>query len=65
MITGYMGINVRMLPYFCRVQEEGVEVEITRYALVGSSTPRTISVKGRVKTVCLVNLLDFRFWKYS
>lgn len=30
-----------------RVQEEGVEVEITRYALVGSSTPRTIRVKGR------------------
>lgn len=48
-----------------RVQEEGVEVEITRYALVGSSTPRTIRVKGRVKTVSLVNFLDFRFWKYS
>lgn len=47
------------------VQEEGVEVEITRYALVGSSTPRKIRVKGRVKTVSLVNLLDFRFWKYS
>lgn len=28
-----------------RLQEEGVEVEITRYALVGSSTPRTIRVK--------------------
>lgn len=47
------------------VQEEGVEVEITRYALVGSSTPRKIRVKERVKTVSLVNLLDFRFWKYS
>lgn len=42
-----------------RVREEGVEVEITRYALVGSSTPRTIRVKGNVKTVSLVNLLDF------
>lgn len=36
-----------------------MEVEITCYALVGSSTPRTIRVKGNVKTVSLVNLLDF------
>lgn len=36
-----------------------------RECIFVSPTPRTIRIKGRVKTVSLVNLLDFRFWKYS
>ena len=42
-----------------RGQEEMVEVEITLYALVGSPTLGTMRVKGRIKTISLVFLVDF------
>ena len=34
------------------------EAEITLYALVGSPTPRTMRVKGRIKSISLVVLVD-------
>ena len=40
------------------VQEEGLEVEITFYALVGSPFLGIMRVKGRVKIVSLMILLD-------
>ena len=43
-----------------RVQEEEVEAEITLYALVGSPTPGTMRVKGRIITISLVILVDSR-----
>lgn len=43
-----------------RVQEEEVEAEITLSALVGSPTLGTMRVKGRIKTVPLVTLVDSR-----
>ena len=43
-----------------RGHEEETEPEITLYALVGSLTPGTMRVKGRVKTVSLVILVDSR-----
>ncbi|XP_075660010.1 uncharacterized protein LOC142629848 [Castanea sativa] len=41
-----------------KVQEEEVEAEITLYALVGSPTPITMRVKGKIKTISLVILVD-------
>ena len=43
-----------------RRQEEEVEPEITLYALVGSPTLETIRVKGKVKSISLVILVDSR-----
>lgn len=40
------------------VQEEKLEAEITLYALVGSPTPRTMRVKGKIIRECLIILLD-------
>ena len=34
------------------------EAEITLYALVGSPTPGTMRVKGRIKSISLVVLMD-------
>ena len=34
------------------------EAEITLYALVGSPTPGTMRVKGRIKSISLVVLVD-------
>ena len=41
-----------------RRQDEVVEPEITLYALVGSPTPGTMRVKGKVNSVSLVILVD-------
>ena len=41
-----------------RGHEEMGEAEITLYALVGSPTPGTVRVKGRIKSVSLVVLVD-------
>ena len=41
-----------------RRHEEMGEAEITLYALVGSPTPGTMRVKGRIKSVSLVVLVD-------
>lgn len=43
-----------------KVQEEGLEAEVTFYALVGSPFPGTMRVEGRVKIVSLIILLDSR-----
>ena len=43
-----------------RRQEEEAEPEITLYALVGSPTPGTMRVKGKVQSVSLVILVDSR-----
>lgn len=40
------------------VQEEKLEAEITLYALVGSPTPGTMRVKGKIIRECLIILLD-------
>ena len=42
-----------------RGQKEMVEVEITLHAMVGSPTLGTMRVKGRIKTISLVLLVDF------
>ena len=41
-----------------RRQDEEAEPEITLYALMGSPTPRTMRVKGKVNSVSLVILVD-------
>ena len=41
-----------------RRQDEVAEPEITLYALVGSPTPGTMRVKGKVNSVSLVILVD-------
>ena len=41
-----------------RRQDEETELEITLYALVGSPTPRTMRVKGKVNSVSLVTLVN-------
>ena len=41
-----------------RRQDEETEPEITLYALVGSPTPGTMKVKGKVNSVSLVILVD-------
>ena len=41
-----------------RRQDEEIEPEITLYALVGSPTPGTMRVKGKMNSVSLVILVD-------
>ena len=40
------------------MQEEKLEAEITLYALVGSPSPGTMRVKGKILRECLIILLD-------